>query len=201
MISDDAVMVATVAEPVARRISTAISQASTSTEKLAPSAQRASSGADAGVDQHLLEAAAGGDDQDDAGDRRQTRLDALGDLVAAHAGAPAEGEHADDDGDAAARSAGCRAVSKICRNHWFSSSMKMSTSALPSISTTGSSTLNSVMPKDGRRARFCASVGESDRRRSVSGALDDDPSPGQLPEQRARDDDRRDRDQRHREPA
>ena len=42
-ISADAVMVATVAEPVARRIRTAITQASRITETLAPLAQSASS--------------------------------------------------------------------------------------------------------------------------------------------------------------
>ena len=45
-------------------------------------------------------------------------------------------------------------VSKIWRTRLFSSSMKMSTSALPIINPTGSSTLNIVMPKDGR----CRSV-------------------------------------------
>ena len=82
-ISDDAVMVATVAEPVASRISTAITQASSDDRDVGALGPVGQQRADAGVDQHLLEAAAGRDDQDDARDRRQAGLDALGDLVAA----------------------------------------------------------------------------------------------------------------------
>ena len=75
-ISDDAVMVATVAEPVARRISTAIIQASRMHREVRALRPARQQGADPAVDQNLLEAATCRDDQDDAGDRRQTRLDA-----------------------------------------------------------------------------------------------------------------------------
>ena len=70
-----AVTVATVAEPVARRMSTATSQASSSTDRPLSSTQVGDQLADAGVDQGLLEAAAGADDEQDAGDRRQRLLD------------------------------------------------------------------------------------------------------------------------------
>src|SRR6185312_4699922 len=55
--------------------------------------------ADTAVYEDLLEAAAGSHNQDDAGDRRQYRLDGHGQVFAGHAGAPAEGDHADDHRD------------------------------------------------------------------------------------------------------
>jgi hypothetical protein len=58
-------MVATVADPVASRMSTARSQASNSIEMLACLAHSASI-ADPGVHQHLLETRRRRDDQDDA---------------------------------------------------------------------------------------------------------------------------------------
>src|SRR5680860_1278156 len=56
-------------------------------------------GADAGVDQHLLEPTAGRDDEQDAGDRRQRGRDGAADLLLVHAGALAEGEHGHHHGD------------------------------------------------------------------------------------------------------
>ena len=69
------VIVATVAEPVATRIRPAASQASRMGEMLRLQGELADGIADAGVDQHLLEAAAAADDQDDRGDRRQALVD------------------------------------------------------------------------------------------------------------------------------
>ena len=68
-----AVTVATVAEPVARRISTATIQPSSSVDR--PAAQRdlGDRHARAAVDQRLLEAAARADDEHDADDRHQAR--------------------------------------------------------------------------------------------------------------------------------
>ena len=59
-------MVATVADPVASRMSTASSQASNSTEMLTRFGPSGEHRADSGVHQHLLESAAGRDDHDDA---------------------------------------------------------------------------------------------------------------------------------------
>ena len=89
-------------------------------------------------------------------------------------------------------------MSKICRNSWFSSSMKMSASALPIISTTGSSTANSVTPK--RRAVRSRSRRRLRRnavaRRSVGRGRPSTTThrPASFPNSGPGDDDRRDRD-------
>ena len=51
------------------------------------------------ADQRLLEPAAGTDDQDDAGDRRQRRADAVGDRLAVEADRVAEGDRGEHDGE------------------------------------------------------------------------------------------------------
>ena len=123
----------------------------------APSAQSAITRADAGVDQGLLEAAAGADDQQDAGDRRaatsrpsrrrsrgpcptprpRVNMATRTAISSATSGVPRKSKHR------------CRPCP------W--SSMTMSTSALPSISTTGSSTVASGDAE--RRARRSQLVG------------------------------------------
>ena len=63
-------MVATVAEPVASRMPTATSQPSSERGEVDAAGPVRDDVADPRVDEHLLEAAAGGDDEQDAGDRR-----------------------------------------------------------------------------------------------------------------------------------
>ena len=139
----EAVTVATVAEPVARRISTATSQASSSTEMCAPltqSAMRSPMPVSTRVCLNPPPAATisrmpaiGGSDC----------LERLGDAVAVHPGAAAEGEHGHDDGDEQRDQRGADEVEDLLRPGSPSSSTKMSAIALPIISTTGSSTVAS----------------------------------------------------------
>ena len=75
-----AVIVATVAEPVASRMPTATSQPRTSALMLQVLRPVRDEVTDAGVDEHLLEAAAGGDDQQDAGDRRAASRRAVAEI-------------------------------------------------------------------------------------------------------------------------
>ena len=76
-----AVTVATVAEPVASRISTATTQASDQRARSTCLDALADRVADAGVDQHALEAAAGADDEQDRGGRRERRAEQVGHLL------------------------------------------------------------------------------------------------------------------------
>ena len=147
-------MVATVAEPVASRISTASTQASRMTEILAAVAHSASFVPMPVSTSTCLKPppaatirmmpATGGNDVSRhlviwsrviAAPRPRVKMPTTTAINSAISGRPR--------------------MSKVCRSRLFSSSMKMSTSALPIISATGSRTLNSVMPKDGR-CRWCA---------------------------------------------
>ena len=82
-----AVMVATVAEPVPRRIRTATSQPSSEHRDVDAGGPVLDDLADAGVDEGLLEATAGRDDEDDARDARQARTEGVAHLALRHAGA------------------------------------------------------------------------------------------------------------------
>src|ERR1700731_1585094 len=149
-INDDAVTVATVADPVASRISTAITHASSNTETWAPLAQSASI-----VPIPL-----------------STRIclnpppAATIKMMPATGGRPDATHFANSSRDiptptpkvnmpttTAMSSAtnGVPRTSKTTRNGLLSSLTKTSTTALPSISATGTSTLNSVIPNEGRR--------------------------------------------------
>ena len=143
-------MVATVAEPVARRINTANTQASRMTEMLAAVAHSASLVPMPVSTSTCLKPppaatirmmpATGGNDVSMH-------------LVIWSRVMPAPRPSVKIPTTTAINSAisGRPSVSKVKRTRLSSSSMKMSTNALPIINPTGSSTLNIVMPKDGRR--------------------------------------------------
>ena len=144
----------------------------------APSAQSGEQGADAGVDQTCLKPppaatirmipATGGSP------------DSMH-LVTSLRSIPAPRPRVNMPTTTAMESAnsGVPRVSNTNRTRLALSSMKMSTSALPNIRTTGSRTENNVMPNDGRRPVLAASA------KSVCvervGSVDDDPLPGERP--------------------
>ena len=102
--------------------------------------------------------------------------------LAAHAGAAAEGEHRDEDGDQQRDERGAEEVEDLLHAA-VPSSTKMSASALPSISTTGSST---VASGDAEAGRVAAAVRRSPARLEQVGRGDVDPAAGVPAEQRAR---------------
>ncbi len=133
----EAVTVATVAEPVARRISTATSQASSSTERSAARDPVGEQGADAGVDEDLLEAATGGDDQQDAGDRAAARTRGSCDILARSMPEPRPRVNIATMTAMSSAKSGVPRTSRTLRTAVLGSSMMMSASALPIISDDG----------------------------------------------------------------
>ena len=172
-------MVATVADPVASRISTAMSHASTMTEKWAPSAQRASRvpmpvststclKPPPAATIRMIPATGGSPDS-------MHRVISLRCM-------PAPRPRVNMPTTTAMSSAinGVPRVSNTCRSGLDFSSTKMSTTALPSISTTGSRTLASVMANEGLR-RVSSTPSANRSASKVSGASTTTHRPASLP--------------------
>ena len=103
-----AVTTATVAEPTDTRSSDAITQPSTSGESVQSAHRLRDRRVDAGRVEHAAEPAAGADDEQHAGDRRQRLLGEPQEPVAIEAAGPSEACKARGASPTASRRAGCR---------------------------------------------------------------------------------------------
>ena len=117
---------------------------------LTPVAQSAMTLPTPGVDERLLEAATGRDDEDDAGDAGQARTQGVAGLDALHAGGETEREVAEDDGDEQGHDGGAEDVGDLTDAVPLSDTASFAIASM-SMSATGRVIATMAEPKPTRR--------------------------------------------------